>query len=79
MRHLNLLEYQSKSLLEKYNVTVQKFIVADKIEDTNSLSKLSKLVKYCHELLQICNIPFRSWGVCCQSTNIGWRTWFRCV
>lgn len=43
MRHLNLLEYQSKSLLEKYNVTVQKFIVADKIDDTNSLSKLSKL------------------------------------
>jgi succinyl-CoA synthetase beta subunit len=42
VRHLNLLEYQSKSLLEKYNVTVQKFIVADKIDDTNSLSKLSK-------------------------------------
>jgi len=44
IRHLNLLEYQSKSLLEKHNVAVQKFIVADKIGDVSDLSnKLSKL------------------------------------
>lgn len=49
VRHLNLLEYQSKTLLEKYNVTVQKFIVADKIDDTDCLS--AKLSKFCHAAL----------------------------
>lgn len=45
IRHLNLLEYQSKSLLEKHNVAVQKFIVADNISDANELrSKLSKFL-----------------------------------
>lgn len=45
VRHLNLLEYQSKSLLEKYNVAVQKFIVADKVEDAKTLSsKLRKIL-----------------------------------
>ncbi|KAK4029409.1 succinate--CoA ligase [GDP-forming] subunit beta, mitochondrial [Daphnia magna] len=46
VRHLNLLEYQSKTLLEKYNVTVQKFIVADKIDDTNCLSAKLKAGEY---------------------------------
>jgi len=40
VRHLNLLEYQSKSLLEKHDVTVQKFIVAEKIADVAAISKL---------------------------------------
>lgn len=40
VRHLNLLEHQSKTLLERHNVTVQRFIVASKPEDTNSLSNL---------------------------------------
>ena len=40
------MEYQSKSLLEKHNVAVQRFIVADKIGDASDLSnKLSKLNK----------------------------------
>ena len=34
-----MLEYQSKSLLEKHNVAVQKFIVADKVSDADNLGK----------------------------------------
>jgi len=40
------LEYQSKSLLEKHDVTVQKFIVAEKIADVAAISKLRKLILF---------------------------------
>lgn len=46
IRHLNLLEYQSKSLLEKHNVAVQKFIVANKIGDVSDLSNKLKAGEY---------------------------------
>jgi len=45
-RHLNLQEYQSKSILEKHNVTVQKFVVADKVEDAADLSSKLKAGEY---------------------------------
>jgi len=45
-RHLNLQEYQSKSILEKHNVTVQKFVVADKVEDAADLSRKLKAGEY---------------------------------
>lgn len=41
MRHLNLLEFQSKDLLRKYNVAVQQFKVVDEdsIEQRNPLDQ----------------------------------------
>ena len=39
-----MLEYQSKSLLEKHNVAAQKFVVAENIRDADNVSKqLSKI------------------------------------
>ena len=44
-----MLEYQSKSLLEKHNVAVQKFIVAGKVEDAEDIqTKLSRLFRFRH-------------------------------
>jgi len=40
VRNLNLLEYQSKTLLEKYAVNVQKFVVAEQVQDVEAISKL---------------------------------------
>jgi len=45
-RHLNLQEYQSKSILEKHNVTVQKFVVAEKVEDVKDISSKLKAGEY---------------------------------
>lgn len=39
-------EYQSKSILEKHDVTVQKFVVADKVEDAANLSNKLKAAEY---------------------------------
>jgi len=41
-----LQEYQSKSILEKHDVTVQKFVVADKVEDAANLSNKLKAAEY---------------------------------
>lgn len=38
-RCLNLHEYQSKELMSKYNIGVQKFIIAETAEDAGSAAK----------------------------------------
>jgi succinyl-CoA synthetase beta subunit len=38
-RHLNLLEYQSKGLLQEFDVTVQKFRVASNSQDAEAIPK----------------------------------------
>jgi len=45
-RNLNLQEYQSKSILEKHCVTVQKFIVADKVQDVDNIASKLHAAEY---------------------------------
>lgn len=42
-RNLNLLEYQSKSLLQESGVAIQEFRVLDGKEDAQNLADFSKL------------------------------------
>ena len=45
VRLLNLHEYQSKALMQQYNVRVQKFRVADRADQAQTFAK--ELSKYC--------------------------------
>lgn len=46
VRHLNLLEYQSKELLAKYGVTVQKFAMVRSTEEAQKLADSLKVEEY---------------------------------
>ncbi|CAH1982649.1 unnamed protein product [Acanthoscelides obtectus] len=49
VRHLNLLEYQSKHLLRKNGVAVQDFCMVD-VHGTNELDKFMRTVKHWKKL-----------------------------
>lgn len=54
VRHLNLQEYQSKSLMQENGVNVQRFMVADTMNKAQEISKtLSKLCAYCLDVICI--------------------------
>lgn len=45
-RNLNLMEFQSKNLLDKHNVCIQKFKMAENTSDAVSVSKEFSKFKY---------------------------------
>lgn len=50
VRHLNLHEYQSKQLMAKHNVNVQRFAIAESIDQAENAARgLSKYISMMYE------------------------------
>lgn len=65
VRHLNLLEFQSKDLLQKYNVAIQQFKVLDNsskdVEVLKQFGMFFSMKEKCYETFMLkCDLHFQN-------------------